>query len=136
MHLARTRSRGGAELSPFRFLKAITKVTSRTESFLAGKRKCAIMQWKRQFPVVLSRRSVSPPPPRRTAARAATFCRKTDGKFRGPDTPTFNARRSRSRSAHSARNLRIDSPFVVRSTSAKPTTQLKTRAMNEYKLLW
>lgn len=41
------------------FLKAIIKVTSRTESFLARKRKSAIMQWKRQFPVALSRRSVS-----------------------------------------------------------------------------
>lgn len=30
----------------------------------------------------------------------------------------------------------VSTPFVARSTSAKPTTQLKTRPMNEYKLLW
>lgn len=79
------------ELSPFRFLKAITKVTSRTESFLAGKRKSAIMQWKRQFPVVLSRRSVSPFPrvPSHHDAdgattRAATFCQENRWKIPGP----------------------------------------------------
>lgn len=33
-------------------------MTSRTESFLARKRKSAIMQWKRQFPVALSRRPI------------------------------------------------------------------------------
>jgi len=75
------------------------------------------MQWKRQFPVVLSRRSVSlflRAPPRRTAAMTF-FRRKTDGKFRAPDAPTFNALGAfRS-------NLRIDdtiqydthSPFIA-----------------------
>lgn len=56
---AQTRACSRAALAPFMFLKAIIKVTSRTESFLARKRKSAIMQWKRQFPVALSRRSVS-----------------------------------------------------------------------------
>lgn len=92
IHLARTTRGERPELSPFRFLKAITKVTSRTESFLAGKRKSAIMQWKRQFPVVLSRRSVSPFPVRLLPPTGGPrlFAGKPDGKFRGPDTPTFN----------------------------------------------
>lgn len=94
--------------SPFRFLKAITKVTSRTESFLTGKRKSAIMQWKRQFPAVLSRRSVSLflRAPLGEQRLLFFFCRKTDGKFRAPDAPTFNARRSRLGAFRS--NLRID----------------------------